>query len=723
MKIMESAGSPICALMAALATSSLFLAGCSSSMAPLESVSGTGHASAQIAGKIHGGNQPVSGATVTLYRASQQTFAGGAVAIAHTMSAADGYGSFAFQRDAGSSDSNVDNTYNCVDPNFRPKDIRAKATGSKLGSVVAHYSPNSNPFLFLVARGGTTVNTPGAAPNPNSAFIAPLGRCNSITASTFVNMSEVVTVATMAALHQFMNPSASGGIETSVGADGIFGSDLALGNALYSVNNMVNLSNGYGNSSLVKSAAGVDVTVTPELAKINQLANALSACINYSGSGNPNCATLYNSAAPPSDTSTTSVGGPQMNAATDPLTALYYIFANPTNAMTTGGDGTANRTALFNLSNVTGAPYQPSMAAVPTDWTIGVSFRSTSTCSDVSGSTAGYLSTPSNLSIDLFGNVFFSNMQAGSASLGSLDGTGTPGSCSTLSATGGTPTGSMSTTVDVNGVVYAGVTGTRDAYSYNPSSLGSTAVHFTTPAPVLGLAADGDGHVFISTVDGRLFETTPGTLASTLISSSLDNAGGATSLIVDPQGRIWASGSAASTGNQGTVTYPDSASTTGYTTAATGTHLLGAQTALTVGSDNGYTLLYSTDGTSLEYAAYQDPQSGPVVAPSPSDYGIYTGGGLLAPTSLAVDGAQNVWLANSTGSISAFSLAGAALAPTGFVKDPSYFATERAISVDASGNIWVAAGPNTITEVVGAAVPVVKSYAYALQTNRFQRIP
>ncbi len=705
MVTMKSAGSPVRALLAALATSSLFLAGCSSSMAPLESVGGgAGHASAQISGKIHGGNQPVAGATVTLYRASQVSFASGAIAVAHTTSAADGFGSFAFQSSPSSTNSNADNTYNCDQP--------ANTT-------------LSSPFLFLVARGGTTVNTPGALPNPDSVFIAPLGRCNAVNASTFVNMSEVVTVATMAALHQFMTPPASGqGIENSVGADGIFASDLALGNALYSVSNMVSLTDGTANAPFVKQAAGVNLTVTPELAKINQLANALSACINYSGSGNPNCATLYNSAPPPSDTASTSVGG-TMNAAQDPLTALYYIFANPTNSVTLGGDGTTNRTALFNLSTGTGAPYQPTMAAVPTDWSIGLSFKSTSTCSDIPSSTAGFLSNPSNISIDLYGNVFFSNLQPGSASLGSLDGTGTPTGCTTLAATGGqTAGGSMATTVDSNGVVYAGVLGTTDGYTFTPSPTAPTSAHFTAPAPILGLAADGSSNgssnIFISTADGRLFKTVPGSFASTQISAALDNGGGATSLIVDPLGRIWASGSAAGTANKGTVTYPDGNSSTGYTTVAVNSLFPGAMTALTVGRDSGTrTTLYGTNGTNVLYAAYGDAAGAPLIQSA----FYFAGRGIAAAKALAVDGAENLWVANATGSIVGLNRNGTPFAPNGFVKDPSYFGNETAISIDTAGNIWVAAGPNTITEVVGAAVPVMKSYASALSTGRFQRIP
>ncbi len=696
----EVARLPIRTALAMLAGGSLFLAGCSSSMNPVESISGVTPQVAKISGKIHGGNQPVSGATVTMYRAGQTSFASGAVAVAHTTSAADGYGSFLFQFSNSSSNSNSDNTYNC-----------------------APINSSSDPFLFLVARGGTTVNTPGATPNPDAAFIAPLGRCSAVNASTFVSMSEVVTVATMAAMHQFMNPSVSNGIENSVGSDGIFASDLALGNALYNVSNLVNVSTGYGNATLTKTggangAGGVSVTITPELAKINQLANAISSCINYSGSGNANCTSLYASAVPPASAGTTSVPGATMAPAADLLTALYYIFTNPTNG------GTSNMQTIYNLSAGSGAPYQPTLSAMPTDWTIGVSFTSAATCTDITGSPAGFISSPSSLDVDRFGNLWIGNNQAGAGSLAGLDGFGAPLSCTTLTATnGGVANGSKSTAVDSNGNVYSGLTGSSDMFRYNPTTPATAPTHYTTPAPILAMAADGAGNVFFSTINGRLFEIANAAsltqLTYTQISSTLDSSGNATNLIVDAQGRIWASGNTGAA----TVTYPDTGSPTGYTTIPTPANL--NSRSLSVGpNNNGSTVYYNADFNvaGIEYSAIPDSANG--VAPTATSGAIYNGGGLTNPTGIAVDGAQNVWISNATGAtVSGFSLAGTPLAPSGYVKDASYLGAEQAITVDASGNIWVAAGPNTITEIVGSAVPVVKSYAYALQNGRFQQVP
>jgi streptogramin lyase len=91
----------------------------------------------------------------------------------------------------------------------------------------------------------------------------------------------------------------------------------------------------------------------------------------------------------------------------------------------------------------------------------------------------------------------------------------------------------------------------------------------------------------------------------------------------------------------------------------------------------------------------------------------YTGGGINHPQGIAVDGAGNVWVANYRGpSITELAGAtatqpGAALSPAaGFGHDASLLEA-FAIAIDAAGNVWVTNfGNNTLTEFVGLAAPV-----------------
>ena len=61
--------------------------------------------------------------------------------------------------------------------------------------------------------------------------------------------------------------------------------------------------------------------------------------------------------------------------------------------------------------------------------------------------------------------------------------------------------------------------------------------------------------------------------------------------------------------------------------------------------------------------------------------------------------------------------------------DSSLLADPRAIVIDMSGNVWIAGnGPagspsNSITEIVGAAVPVYQPFSLGLYNGRFQRLP
>jgi hypothetical protein len=99
----------------------------------------------------------------------------------------------------------------------------------------------------------------------------------------------------------------------------------------------------------------------------------------------------------------------------------------------------------------------------------------------------------------------------------------------------------------------------------------------------------------------------------------------------------------------------------------------------------------------------------PVFEPSldvnapPNDWTIaitYTGGGLNAPASIAMDASGNAWIANSgNASVTELSNAGVAVSgANGFTAGG--FSVPSAIAMDASGNAWVTnAGNSTLTEL------------------------
>lgn len=678
-----------------LASAAVATTGCSNMTSATAS---SGINSAKISGKIHGGNQPVAGATVNLYFAGQTNVAAGANFVATTLSASDGSGSFSFNEVTGAPNDHTTNNFSC---------------------------PSNNPYVFVVAKGGTTVNTPGAAANADAEFIAPMGQCATLSASTNVYMSEVVTVATMAAIHQYLNPTASAGpIESTLSADGIFISALALANSFDSVSLMASLSTGLGNTSTTFTgdrggAAGVTVTVSPEVAKINQLANIISACINQSTGGSTTCSSLYSYATPPADPTTTSVSNAQFSPATDLLTALYYIFTNPTNGSTT------NLSNLFALSAASGAPYQPTLSAAPGDWSIGIKYVASGSCT---GSASSFIDTPTSLATDRNGNIIIGNRSSNnSGSVAVLAKSGIPAACFPVTAggliTGGTtPVSTSGTVVDIANNVWVGSATTSEIIRYTlPSGTGTgSSLDIPTVSPVVSITTDGFGDIFFSTLSNDLYEIVKGSSLVTAVIPTKVNTltlGAATHIMIDGANRIWASsGTGSITATAGspdtTNTFLTNFTTTQVTTPTSygiaSTSILGAGVYTSSVTDNSITYL---TGASLATAP-----GFPV-----------TGAGISNPLDIALDGAQNVWTANGGGGIAAFSKSGTALTPAGgFQKDPSYLGGQNALVIDPSGNIWLGLQTGgTVTEIVGAAVPVYQPYATGLQpvTNRFQTLP
>jgi hypothetical protein len=109
----------------------------------------------------------------------------------------------------------------------------------------------------------------------------------------------------------------------------------------------------------------------------------------------------------------------------------------------------------------------------------------------------------------------------------------------------------------------------------------------------------------------------------------------------------------------------------------------------------------------------------PVISPYSGDNtgatttSTFTGGGLLQPSAVAIDGAGQVWIANGGNSVSSFSNSGAAQSPaTGYGATTAAAATPynapSSIAVDQAGSVWITnSGGNTVTRIFGSAAPVV----------------
>jgi hypothetical protein len=700
-------------LLALLASSAVFTAGCAN-MATTATSSNPLNPAVTIGGRVHGGNQPVGGAAVSLYYAGQNGMGSGdpsagvglgaPILAATTTSANDGTGSFSFIQNPLNGQAPTGNTFSC---------------------------PTNNPLVYVVARGGNTLNTQDSSiNNAASSFIGVYGLCNDLSSSGFVDLSEVTTVATMAALQQYFNP-----VTESIGADGIAASKQGLVNSAATISNMVNLANGTALSSsqissasaiLGNGASAVSVTATPDTAKINQLANIISTCINNASASASACTTLFTNAVPP-NTATTSrpYHTPAFPTATDVLQATYYMLANPTNG------SSANLQNLFNLAPAIGAPFQPTLSTAPTDWTISITYSSNSTCGTNGGN---FIYKPQALSVDINGNLWISNGQTGTGNLTEISANGIPTTCLGLGASRGAA-------IDTQGNVWYASTDSNNIYRYSPGTtvgVPQALLAFPTTQTPLAVAADGSGNVYFSTIaDTSLYEipgaaTAPAAVAPIQVSSVLGSL--PISLMADKTGSVWASSgstfvSRVTTGSAGDPNYLNGFSTTAFTTPDD-------TYGLSVTSGNN--VLVSSAGTTSTLS---------FLTGSGVSYGVASGwplaaglGGINNPASVVLDGAQNVWTVNNSSnalsgldSISEVSILGANMTPNGTdaggFQQSSSFSGGRTIIVDQSGNVWIAgdgtlANPsNFVTEIVGGGVPVYQPYSVGLANGRFQAMP
>jgi len=100
--------------------------------------------------------------------------------------------------------------------------------------------------------------------------------------------------------------------------------------------------------------------------------------------------------------------------------------------------------------------------------------------------------------------------------------------------------------------------------------------------------------------------------------------------------------------------------------------------------------------------------------------------GLDQPEGIAIDGAGNVWTANyNGGSVAELTNSGILLSgDNGYAFNGNSVVLPQAVAIDGSGNVWIGnlagngnAANGSITELVGAAAPVVTPLAVGVKNN------
>jgi hypothetical protein len=358
---------------------------------------------APLAGMLHGGPNPIVGATITLYTTTSNGYGATANVVTSTTSGSDG--SFSL-----------------------PTATNACPSGE---------------YAYVTAYGGTT----GAKTNSTSLLMVPIGLCSSnYSFSGGVNtytgpylwINEVTTAVSAYALGNFMTVTNAGVVNigspatnhstasASSASPSAAGLAHAFANALAIVNISTGLPKTYTNGGTSATTGGL----IPG-AELLLLGNILQGCVNTNGPTGTNTATsndgtvcgkLYSLTTPPQG-----VASP-LPVPTNTMQAMLDLARYPSPLLntwdttcTTAGSGTKSATScLFGLAAGISSGYVGALSAAPPDWTLVVTYGSAYGAQTGNAGCTGTcpgLVYPFNVALDYQDNVYVLNQDALSASV------------------------------------------------------------------------------------------------------------------------------------------------------------------------------------------------------------------------------------------------------------------------------------------------------------------
>jgi hypothetical protein len=562
------------------------LCGCGVSPPPV-SIAARGTA---LTGRVQGGQQPVTGATIQLYAAGTSGVGTGATdLLAPHAITTDSSGFF-----------NITGDYTC---------------------------PSANTQVYLVARGGNPGLASGKT-NPALVLVAAQGSCGALTSATAVVINEVTTVAAAWTLAQFAGPNAQVGASTT--------NAIGLANGFATAANLANSSTGLSPGSTLPAGAAV------ETAKLNTLADVLAACVNSDGP--TGCAPLFSAA-------TTTAGPPAttldaaLNIVRNPGTNVGAVFsAAPADVpfqpmlATAPHDWTISVTYSGSGLNVPGGVAVDSAGNVAVvNYLGGVlsKFLPDGTPVAAAGIAGAGLSDSYGIAIDASDNVWVTNEQsvtnAGNRRLGSISEFSSAGAeLSGYGYTGGGVYYPIAVAADSNGAIWAADYGDSSATLLNDdgSAVSAGGGYATGALPFVSAVALGAAHNAWFAVQRGIARVTPGGAVTNYSCCS-----GPAGIAVDAGGNIWVADYTAST-----VVQLNSAGAVTHTTTINGGNA-GPQAIAADGAGNVWAANYYGNSV-IELAG----TNAAVISPA-AGYGLDAP--LSEPYGMAIDAAGNLWLSNS----------------------------------------------------------------------------
>ena len=362
-----------------------------------------------------------------------------------------------------------------------------KTTASGNFTLPSFTCPTASSLVYLVGTGGQPIAAVGntaAVTNNNLAMMVGLGACSSV-GSSYINVNEITTVATVWALSPFMTGIASIGSSAN-NTPGIM-------NAFAAINKVANTTNGAVSGPALPSNA------TLPIAEINTLADMLEQCVNSGGgsasdsqdgqTSGTNCGKLFYL-----------TGG---STTTDTITAAMQIAQNP-----------ARNVAKLNILRSASPVFTPTLSvnAPPSDWTIAVKY------------TGGGLSSPQGVAIDQSGNVWVAN--AGNNSVSQFASTGVAVSGTTGYTSGGI-SAPYAVAIDQSGNAWIANSGNNTVTELSSSGSPVAGASGNGVSAPKSIAIDATGNIFAGNSTGS--SVSGFNSAGTALSGSPFTGGGANS--------------------------------------------------------------------------------------------------------------------------------------------------------------------------------------------------
>lgn len=243
--------------------------------------------------------------------------------------------------------------------------VLATATSNSSGSfnIGSYTCPSAATQTYITATGGN----PGGGRNAAIGLMALTGQCGNLTASSFVMINELTTVAAQWALAQYIDSTGQ-----------IIGTSLSNVKGL---NNAINLTNNdlvvsYMVSGGDPNNTGVPASFLPTAAdcstgsppincdgleRLDTLANIIASCVNSSGPSSTQCQQLFCGATPGAswDGASCSV----TPTPDDTLEATHAVVTNPV----------SNANTIYTVPPPPGMTlFEPALTSAPADWTLAL---------------------------------------------------------------------------------------------------------------------------------------------------------------------------------------------------------------------------------------------------------------------------------------------------------------------------------------------------------------